>query len=206
MKDLYLKQLGATGASGDLLDSSESLKKELEVLKQEKSRLLIEIATLKAHYSDREHALQQKQSEMAVELQDLQNHRFSSDERIQHLEHQLQYANGEIQRLQNLGNHQNVAEEPSEDVITEEDVLRRCREACHVERNKWERRLEEEQRSREEENLEKDRVIFEREQALAEMEMKYRLLEERTLESTANGADLLSLSEQLQVNISFCKE
>lgn len=33
-----------------------------------------------------------------------------------------------------------------------------------------------------------DRVLFEKEQALAETQMRYRLLEERTLETQANGA------------------
>ncbi|CAI2331490.1 unnamed protein product [Caenorhabditis sp. 36 PRJEB53466] len=193
MKDLYLKQLRAPGQQAEAPEQQEDLKQELQELKAEKSRLLTEAASLKAHYSDREHALQQKQAEMAQELEQLQHHRYSSDDRVQQLEHQLQIANADLQK------HQNPVEYP-EDVpaITEEDVARRVREACHVERGRWERKLEEEQRNRDEENLERDKVIFEKEQALAELEMKYRLLEERTLESTANGADLLSLSEQLQ--------
>ena len=38
-----------------------------------------------------------------------------------------------------------------------------------------------------------DRVLFEKEQALAETQMRYRLLEERTLETQANGAVSLKL-------------
>ncbi|CAL2033505.1 unnamed protein product [Caenorhabditis brenneri] len=198
MKDLYLKQLGGSGsASGAHHDNNnhDSLQQELEKLKSEKVRLLAEATTLKAHYSDREHALQQKQAEMAAELEQLHAYKFSSVDQIQNLEHQLHIAQSELQTLQ--GNS-NIVQEEEVLKITEEDVSRRIREACHVERGKWERKLEEDQRRREEDILEKDKVIFEREQSLAELEMKYRLLEERTLESTANGADLLSLSEQLQ--------
>ncbi|EGT40842.1 hypothetical protein CAEBREN_17150 [Caenorhabditis brenneri] len=198
MKDLYLKQLGGSGSiSGAHHDNNnhDSLQQELEKLKSEKVRLLAEATTLKAHYSDREHALQQKQAEMAAELEQLHAYKFSSVDQIQSLEHQLHIAQSELQTLQ--GNS-NIVQEEEVPKITEEDVSRRIREACHVERLKWERKLEEDQRRREEDILEKDKVIFEREQSLAELEMKYRLLEERTLESTANGADLLSLSEQLQ--------
>lgn len=198
MKDLYLKQLGGSGSiSGAHHDNNnhDSLQQELEKLKSEKVRLLAEATTLKAHYSDREHALQQKQAEMAAELEELHAFKFSSVDQIQNLEHQLHIAQSELQTLQ--GNSGSVQEDEVPK-ITEEDVSRRIREACHVESRKWERKLEEDQRRREEDILEKDKVIFEREQSLAELEMKYRLLEERTLESTANGADLLSLSEQLQ--------
>lgn len=200
MKDLYLKQLGGSGpTSGVHHDNNnyESLQQELEKLKSEKVRLIAEATTLKAHYSDREHALQQKQAEMAAELEQLHAYQFSTKDQIQHLEHQLQITQSEFQKLQSDSSSTPYQEEDIPK-ITEEDVSRRIREACHVERGKWERKLEEDQRKREEDILEKDKVIFEREQSLAELEMKYRLLEERTLESTANGADLLSLSEQLQ--------
>ncbi|VDO97693.1 unnamed protein product [Heligmosomoides polygyrus] len=43
-----------------------------------------------------------------------------------------------------------------------------------------------------------DQIIFEREQAVSELQMRLRLLEERTAETRASGSDLLSLSEQLQ--------
>lgn len=198
MKDLYLKQLGGTGHLTSQIDNNnrENLQEEVERVKSEKVRLLAETAALKAHYNDRESALQQKQMEMAVELEKLHNEKFTADDRIQHLEHQLQIAKSELQKLQKDSNSSDYHEEVP--AITEEDVAKRIREACHVESRKWERKMEENQTLREEEILEKDKVIFEREQSLAELEMKYRLLEERTLESTANGADLLSLSEQLQ--------
>ncbi|ULU07113.1 hypothetical protein L3Y34_018711 [Caenorhabditis briggsae] len=197
MKDLYLKQLGgsvpANVQNPDNNDHGSSLQ-ELEHFRSEKTRLNAEAATLKAHYLDREHALQQKQAELATELEKLQTEQFSAKDEIQHLNHELQIARSELEKAQS-----SVSECPEEvPRITEEDVTKRIREACHVERLKFDRKLEENQRQREEEILEKDKVIFEREQSLAELEMKYRLLEERTLESTANGADLLSLSEQLQ--------
>ncbi|EFO91553.1 hypothetical protein CRE_11895 [Caenorhabditis remanei] len=199
MKDLYLKQLGGSSSvnsSHFVNNNHDHLLQELENIKSEKVHYLAEAATLKSHYADREHALQQKQSELASELEKLQTLQFSSNDQIQHLEHQLQIAQSELQKIGSNG--VNLPEEEEVGRITEEDVTKRIREACHVERGKWERKLEEDQRRREEEILEKDKVIFEREQSLAELEMKYRLLEERTLEATANGADLLSLSEQLQ--------
>ncbi|PIC46972.1 hypothetical protein B9Z55_006474 [Caenorhabditis nigoni] len=199
MKDLYLKQLGGSvpaNVQNQVNNDHGNSLQELEHFKSEKTRLVAEAATLKAHYLDREHALQQKQAELATELEKLQTEQFSAKDEIQNLNHELQIARSELEKAQSS---RAVSECPEEvPRITEEDVAKRIREACHVERLKWDRKLEENQRQREEEILEKDKVIFEREQSLAELEMKYRLLEERTLESTANGADLLSLSEQLQ--------
>ncbi|EYB84048.1 hypothetical protein Y032_0323g2471 [Ancylostoma ceylanicum] len=43
-----------------------------------------------------------------------------------------------------------------------------------------------------------DQKIFEREQMVSELQMRLRLLEERSAETRASGSDLLSLSEQLQ--------
>lgn len=199
MKDLYLKQLGVSGTmSGPHHGNNnhENVLQELEQVKAEKQRIVAEAATLKAHYAEREHALQQKQAEMAAELEKLHAQCFASVDQMQNLENQLQLTQSELQSAQR--SHDPSQSQDDSPKITEEDVARRIREACHVERGKWEKRLEDDQRRREEEILEKDKVIFEREQSMAELEMKYRLLEERTLESTANGADLLSLSEQLQ--------
>lgn len=199
MKDLYLKQLGGSSSINGFYqvnNNQDNLLHELESLKVEKVRFLAETATLKSHYADRENALLQKQAEMVVELDKLHTLQFLSSDQIENLEHQLQIALSEIRSFQSKQNVPEYQEEVAN--ITEEDVTKRIREACHVERGKWERKIEEDNRQKEEDILEKDKLIFEREQSLAELEMKYRLLEERTLESTANGADLLSLSEQLQ--------
>uniref|UniRef100_A0A1I7TS46 GOLGA2L5 domain-containing protein n=1 Tax=Caenorhabditis tropicalis TaxID=1561998 RepID=A0A1I7TS46_9PELO len=198
MKDLYLKQLGGSGPVSAHYDNNnyEILQQELDKVKLEKVRLLAEASTLKAHYTDREHALQQKQAEMAQELSQLHDFKSSANDQIQHLQHQLEIAQSDLQKPQtDSSSTPHKEEEPK---ITEEDIARRIREACNAERGKWERKIEADQRQRDKEIIENDKVIFEREQSLAELEMKYRLLEERTLESNAHGDDLLSLSEQLQ--------
>ncbi|CAI5441690.1 unnamed protein product [Caenorhabditis angaria] len=201
MKDLNLKQLGGAhnlaNVSNENTPHDEKYEIELIELRNERSRLLAEVAALKSHYLEREQALQQKQIELAAQLEQVQNQRFSSDDRIQTLEHQLHWANAEVEKLRAASIPTQSVEE-SIQIITEEEVVKRIREAIHAETRKWEKKLEDEQTHREEEILDKDRIIFEREQSLAEVEMKYRLLEERTLETTTNGADLLSLSEQLQ--------
>ncbi|CAB3405654.1 unnamed protein product [Caenorhabditis bovis] len=205
MKDLHLKQLGAHTVEGKedklvhLNDQLEILTKSLSDANIEKSKLIAEYDALKKHYSERERALEQKQKEMAVELENIQNHRFSADDRVQQLENQLHLALKDLEKMKLEATlSKNLETESAHDFFNEEDSNRRVREAVALERIELERRLEEEQRRREEEILEKDRMIFERDQLLAEIEMKYRLLEERMLETTNNGADLLSLSEQLQ--------
>ncbi|CAD6192145.1 unnamed protein product [Caenorhabditis auriculariae] len=207
MKEIYLKQLGAhniahavpvdENALRQMHDRIESLESQLNEAKNEKSRLLSESAALRAHYSEREQAMQEKQAELTAQLEEIQSIRWAAEANAQQLEDQLHITKKELEHFRS-GEVGADSAPPAHPSISEEDVERRLKEAVRFEQAKWQRSLQEEQRNHEEQIQNKDRLIFEREQSLAEVEMKYRLLEERTLEANANGADLLSLSEQLQ--------
>ncbi|EYB84050.1 hypothetical protein Y032_0323g2471 [Ancylostoma ceylanicum] len=81
---------------------------------------------------------------------------------------------------------------------TEADVNRKVEEAKRVLDAEWQRKFDEEGKVVDSMMREKDQKIFEREQMVSELQMRLRLLEERSAETRASGSDLLSLSEQLQ--------
>lgn len=202
LKDLYLKQLGAHNVLSTptdeidlktLHEQVEKLTADNAILREEKQRTIIEASNMREHYLERENALQQRQKELVAQLDEVQTLRWSAEANLQQLQNEAAVL---------VKTTHEVQETPlptvSESEITEEDVARRVRDAVRVERENWQRREEAIQKERDEEIQNKDRTIFEREQSLAELEMKYRLLEEQTLVASESGADLLNLSEQLQ--------
>ncbi|PAV76342.1 hypothetical protein WR25_21352 [Diploscapter pachys] len=219
MKDIYLKQLGAHNVVNavpvdqDHLQQMnarlEELTKEVSDLKTARDQAVEEMQTVRQHYEAVNRELADKYKATAEELDSIQAMRWAGEAKIRELEDRLvimtdTLSSKEHQAIKSLEQNGDVtgsvqiANANLMAGVAEEEVNQKVREAVRKTVKEWEQILEEEMKKADQAIQEKDRVLFEKEQALAETQMRYRLLEERTLETQANGADLLSLSEQLQ--------
>ncbi|KAL6733134.1 hypothetical protein Aduo_003812 [Ancylostoma duodenale] len=207
MKEIYLKQLGPHGIVNSVNDENtikslhdriDALQNQVGVLTNERDQMHHNTAELNRHYETCRLEFVNTRDRIQGELAEAVLARDAALMRVKELENDVSVLRKE------LCQHQStipVAEEVQDITAvsyTEEDVKRKMEEAKRVLDAEWQRKFDEEGKVVDSMMREKDQKIFEGEQVVSELQMRLRLLEERSAETRASGSDLLSLSEQLQ--------
>lgn len=208
MKEIYLKQLSPHGMVNNFSDEGtikalhdriDALQGQVTLLTNERDQMHHNSQELSRHYEICRLEFANTRDKITVELNEALSERDAALSRVKELENDISVLQKELTQHR-VASQPTTADIPQANAVafTDEDIERRINEAkWHVDAE-WQRKLDEEGKVVDAMLRSKDQIIFEREQAVSELQMRLRLLEERTAETRASGSDLLSLSEQLQ--------
>ncbi|KAK6061070.1 hypothetical protein COOONC_01269, partial [Cooperia oncophora] len=208
MKEIYLKQLGPQGIMNNMSDENtikalhdriDALQTQVGILTNERDQMHHNTQELSRHYEICRLEFANTRDKLASELGEAVSERDVALLRIKELEDDLAVLLKEQSQYRSVVPPvSTVPQESGVISFTEEDVNRKVNEAKRRADAEWQQKFDEEGKVVDSMMRNKDQLIFEREQAISELQMRLRLLEERTAETRASGSDLLSLSEQLQ--------
>ncbi|ETN71294.1 hypothetical protein NECAME_14284 [Necator americanus] len=207
MKEIYLKQLGPHAIVPNVNDEStvkalhdrvEALQHQVKMLTNERDQMHHNTEELTRHYEICRLEFVSTRDKIQSELSEAMSARDVAMLRVRELENDVAVLQKELCQQRSPVPIGEEAKEASVISYTEEDVKRKVEEAKRITDTVWQRKFDEEGKVVDSMMREKDEKIFEREQTVSELQMRLRLLEERSAETRASGSDLLSLSEQLQ--------
>ncbi|WKX93139.1 hypothetical protein Q1695_010851 [Nippostrongylus brasiliensis] len=209
MKEIYLKQLGPQGIVNNVSDESaikalhdriDALQSQVTLLTAERDQMHHNSEELSRHYEICRLEFVNSRDKIASELAETTSERDAASLRVKELENDVSVLQKELFLLRS--NDRAPAQEagpPANTVaFTDEHIAQKVKEARLRADAEWQEKFEAEGRVVDDMMRSKDQLIFEREQTISELQMRLRLLEERSAETRATGSDLLSLSEQLQ--------
>ncbi|CAJ0577800.1 unnamed protein product, partial [Mesorhabditis spiculigera] len=210
MKDFHLKQyamhqpgVGAEGGQGHA--DMEALEKEHEALRSQHLQTTTELGETKEELAGLRSQYNENVSHLKETLESSLNTRYELESRFSNLENELELARQETNKLKEAERQKtpSVAGEQSQPAaptagLSENDVLKRIDDAVRRVTSHWEQLLEQNRKESEEMNKEKDRLLYERESMIADLQLKLRLAEENRQVFGDASTELLSLSEQLQ--------
>ncbi|VDM68957.1 unnamed protein product, partial [Strongylus vulgaris] len=170
-------------------DRVDTLKNQVSLLTSERDQLQQNTAELSRHYETCRLEFVNTRSRIETELSEASSARDAALLRVKELENDISVLQKELTQRRMVVS---VAEEAQNIPVnyTEDDINRKVEETRLILDAEWQKKFDEEGKI--------DQIIFEREQTVSELQMRLRLMEERSAETRANGSDLLSLSEQLQ--------
>ncbi|VDO34140.1 unnamed protein product [Haemonchus placei] len=227
MKEIYLKQLGPHGIVNNFSDEGtikalhdriDALQTQVGLLTNERDQMHHNSQELSRHYELCRLEFVNTRDKIASELAEATSERDAALLRVKELENDVSVLQKEQNQYRPVIPSLNSGQQESDAItFTEEDVVYKVNEAKRRADAEWQQKFDEEgkvvdsmlRNKVDRSNFKpriiyfwtipfQDQLIFEREQTISELQMRLRLLEERSAETRASGSDLLSLSEQLQ--------
>ncbi|KAK6020935.1 hypothetical protein OSTOST_13406 [Ostertagia ostertagi] len=207
MKEIYLKQLGPHGIMNNMSDENtikalhdriDALQAQVGLLTNERDQMHHNSQELSRHYEICRLEFVNTRDKIANELAEAASERDAALLRVKELENDVSVLQKEQSKNKSVALPMNMGLQESAIAFTEEDLMYKVNEAKRRADAEWQQKFDEEGRVVDSMLRNKDQLIFEREQTISELQMRLRLLEERSAETRASGSDLLSLSEQLQ--------
>ncbi|KAK5968917.1 GOLGi associated coiled-coil protein [Trichostrongylus colubriformis] len=208
MKEIYLKQLGPHGIVNNMSDENtikalhdriDALQTQVGLLTNERDQLHHNSQELGRHYEICRLEFVTSRDKIANELAQATSERDAALQRVMELENDVSVLQKELNQSRSVASSVNTGMQDSNAIsFTEEDVMYKINEAKRRADAEWQQKFDEEGKVVDAMLRNKDQLIFEREQTISELQVRLRLLEERSAETRASGSDLLSLSEQLQ--------
>ncbi|XGW12023.1 hypothetical protein V3C99_013027 [Haemonchus contortus] len=208
MKEIYLKQLGPHGIVNNFSDEGtikalhdriDALQTQVGLLINERDQMHHNSQELSRHYELCRLEFVNTRDKIASELAEATSERDAALLRVKELENDVSILQKEQNQYRSAVPPLNTGPQESDAItFTEEDVMYKVNEAKRRADAEWQQKFDEEGKVVDSMLRNKDQLIFEREQTISELQMRLRLLEERSAETRASGSDLLSLSEQLQ--------
>ncbi|KHJ88181.1 hypothetical protein OESDEN_12027, partial [Oesophagostomum dentatum] len=157
------------------------------LLTSERDQLHHNTAELNRHYETCRLEFVSTRDRIETELSEALSARDAALLRVRELENDVSVLQKERCQQQSVP----VAEEARENCVvtySEDDVNRKVEEAKRVLDVEWQRKFDEEGKIVDTMMREKDQTIFEREQTVSELQMRLRLIEEKSAETRASGS------------------